>query len=266
MTMIFSERARADNSLRVVSEFLPPFQVFNDAGQFSGRAVDMMEVILKEANMEESEIDVMPWARAYKTATKEKNVAIFSIAYSEKRKNLFHWIGPLYALERSSLIGLNHREDLAITSLEDAKRFRVCSELETYSYQQLQTLGFEQNKNLFSLNSLLNTFRTPDGSVARPALRISLLRNGKCDFVLGPWSTYAFDDSIGKDLKSFLYLGDPESPLVLNLAINPKSDPSVISALENAYNRLRKSGKLYDVCTQDDPKKLHVASCEAAAP
>ncbi|USH04969.1 transporter substrate-binding domain-containing protein [Grimontia kaedaensis] len=257
--------AFAEQPLRVVSETLPPYQIIDDEGQFGGRAVDMVQAILDEAGFD-SPIDVMPWARAYKTAQKEKNVAIFAIAFSEKRKDLFHWIGALYALERSSLIGLKNRSELAKDSLEEAKQFRVCSELETYSYQYLVNKGFVPNENLFTLRATLFSIQTNSGGVARPARHLLLLQNRKCDYVTGLWSVYAYSENNNNDLEPYFYLGDPKKPLILNLAISLSSDQEVIDRLSTAYQTLFENGTLHQICTRDDPELTYELSCSAIKP
>ncbi|MGF1769795.1 transporter substrate-binding domain-containing protein [Enterovibrio makurazakiensis] len=245
-----------------MSEILPPFQVITPNGGFQGRAVDMVKAILEEADLSDATIDVMPWARAYKKAQKEKNVAIFSIAYSEKRAMKFHWIGPLYSLERSSLIGLKSRTDLNVPSLDDAKQFRVCSELDTHSYQYLQSLGFEANKNLFSVRSVLATYRTANGGIARPAANLTLLNAKKCDYVTGLWSIYAYSENANNGLTPYFYLGQRDKPLVLNMALSLQSDPAMLTTLTTAYRTLLDSGALYRVCVGDDPEKIYQLSCQ----
>ncbi|WP_231870086.1 substrate-binding periplasmic protein [Grimontia celer] len=245
-----------------MSETLPPFQVIDDDGQFGGRAVEMVQAILDEADFD-SPIDVMPWARAYKTAQREKNVAIFAIAFSEKRKDLFHWIGTLYALERSSLIGLKSRPELAKATLDEAKQFRVCSELETYSYQYLVNKGFQPNKNLFTLRGTLSALQTDTGGIARPAKHLSLLQNRKCDYVTGLWSVYAYSENNNDNLKAYFYLGDPKKPLILNLAMSLSSDQDVIDRLSAAYTTLLENGTLHEICSRDDPENIFELSCSA---
>ncbi len=252
--------------LRVVSEILPPFQTINDGGEFQGKAVDMVNAILDEAGYNEATIAVMPWARAYKKAQKETNVAIFSLAYSEKRSTLFHWVGALYALERSSLIGLKRRDDLNVPTLEEAKKFRICSELDTHSYQYLKSLGYEPNKNLFSVRSVLATYRTDNGGIARPALNLTLLNAKKCDYVTGLWSIYAYSENADQSLKPFFYLGQPSKPLVLHLAMSLNSDQAVIDNLKTAYKTLKENGELHRICIGNDSAKLYERSCKATLP
>ncbi len=264
--LLVTSFSQAATPLRVVSEILPPFQVISPNGGFQGRAVDMVKAILEEANMSDATIDVMPWARAYKKAQKEKNVAIFSLAHSEKRATKFLWIGALYSLERSSLIGLKSRSELNVPSLEDAKQFRVCSELDTYSYQYLQSLGFEANKNLFSVRSVLSAYRTASGGIARPAANLTLLNAQKCDYVTGLWSIYAYSENANSGLTPYFYLGDRDKPLVLNLALSLDSDPAMHNALTTAYRSLVDSGALYRVCVGNDPEKIYPRSCQVLLP
>ncbi|WP_407334327.1 substrate-binding periplasmic protein [Enterovibrio sp. 27052020O] len=266
-TIFFSMLVKAETQpLRVVSEILPPFQMINVNGEFKGKAVDMVNAILNEAGHDDIEIEVMPWARAYKKAQREPNVAIFSLAYSQKRAELFNWIGPLYGLERSSLIGLKSRAELDVPTLEEAKKFRVCSELETHSYQYLKSLGYEPNKNLLSVRSVLAFYHTNNGGIARPAQNLTLLNAKKCDYVTGLWSIYAYSENANHNLKPYFYLGQPDKPLLLNLALSLHSDPAMLDGLKKAYNTLKDSGELYRICMGDDREKLYERSCKTLLP
>jgi polar amino acid transport system substrate-binding protein len=102
-------------SLRIVTENMPPYNYTDAQGQLSGISTKIVLELLKNID-NNLKIEVFPWARAYKIATSQPNVLIYSIRRSPEREKKFHWLAPilpanlnLYALPDSpKLHDLNH--------------------------------------------------------------------------------------------------------------------------------------------------------------
>jgi polar amino acid transport system substrate-binding protein len=82
--------------INVVTEESYPLQ-YSFRGEITGPATILVKKVLIRAEIP-FDIQVLPWARAYKTALHERNVLIYSIARTEQREPLFHWIGKVYQL------------------------------------------------------------------------------------------------------------------------------------------------------------------------
>ena len=110
----------------VLTEDYKPFQYKDEKGQLVGFGLDLITLMFKDAgiNMKGGKIYLYPWARAYKVLQEEKNTAVFMTVRSEKRENLFKWVGPL-APRKMWLFKLRKRKDIQVKTLEDAKRYRV---------------------------------------------------------------------------------------------------------------------------------------------
>ncbi len=109
--------AQAQN-LTLLTEELPPLN-YTEAGQIKGLSVAIVREILKRVD-EPDTIQVVPWARGYKSALEEPNVALFSTARSEEREPLFKWVGPLV---RWSYVFYKRRgSPIVLNSLDDARR------------------------------------------------------------------------------------------------------------------------------------------------
>lgn len=80
-------------------------------------------------------------------ALNEENVLIYTITRNEKRENKFQWIGPIASRELY-LWKLKKRTDINITSIEDAKKFVVGSEINDAATQMLKEHGFKEDVNL----------------------------------------------------------------------------------------------------------------------
>jgi polar amino acid transport system substrate-binding protein len=107
-------------SLRILTENLPPLNYVKD-GALVGPSVEIVREIQKRIGSTE-EIQVYPWARAYKIALKEENVMLFGVSHTPSRENKFKWVGPL-ATKRDILVA-KKGSNLVINSLEDAKKVR----------------------------------------------------------------------------------------------------------------------------------------------
>jgi polar amino acid transport system substrate-binding protein len=69
----------------------------------AGIIVATISAMLNEigADPEYSKIEVLPWARAYKTLELKKNTVLFALTKTEERADKFKWVGPIY---RSNII------------------------------------------------------------------------------------------------------------------------------------------------------------------
>ncbi|MCP3923480.1 MAG: amino acid ABC transporter substrate-binding protein [Desulfobacterales bacterium] len=92
-------------------------------GKLVGLSIELFHTIQKELKIK-NRIHVYPWARAYKLATVEKNVLIFSIARVPSREKLFKWAGKIVRIKQD-FYKLKSNKDININSIEDIKPFRV---------------------------------------------------------------------------------------------------------------------------------------------
>ena len=72
-------------SLRIVTENMPPYNYTDAQGQLSGISTKIVLELLKNID-KNTVIEVFPWARAYKIATSQPNVLIYSIRRSPERE------------------------------------------------------------------------------------------------------------------------------------------------------------------------------------
>jgi polar amino acid transport system substrate-binding protein len=87
------------------------------------------------------EIQVYPWARAYKMSLEQENVVLFGMTHTEERHDQFKWIGPL-ATKRDILVA-RKGSGVKIDSLEDAKKVKSIGTLRDDTRERLlKSLGF----------------------------------------------------------------------------------------------------------------------------
>jgi polar amino acid transport system substrate-binding protein len=104
--------------LTILTENLPPLNFIKD-GVLMGPAVDIVKEIQNRVGSHE-QIQVYPWARAYKMGLEEANIVIFGMVRTEVRDDKFHWIGPI--AEKRDILAAKKDSGITINSLEDAKK------------------------------------------------------------------------------------------------------------------------------------------------
>ncbi len=130
-----------------VTEDLPPLQIENKNTKASGAMVELIELIIKEANIN-ARIEFYPWARSYDLALTRPNTFIFSMLRSIEREDKFIWIDKLFTL-RSYLAALKSRTDIKINDISDAKKYTVSSIRQDLAEDYLLANGFTHKKNLY---------------------------------------------------------------------------------------------------------------------
>ena len=100
--------------LTVLTENLPPLN-YVENGMLVGPSVEIVKEIQRRVGSDE-QIQVYPWARAYKMALADENVILFGMTYTKVREDKFKWVGPL-ATKRDILVA-KKSSGIKISSLE----------------------------------------------------------------------------------------------------------------------------------------------------
>lgn len=147
MLFIFYSSSSNSQSLRIVSEKLPPLQYIEKDGSITGAMVDIVKLLLQRANLE-ADIEILPWARSYQIALERKNTLIFSMLRGENRESEFIWLGKIFAID-SYLVALKGKQSFTVNSIEEAKKYSVGSIRQDLAESYLRKNGFVENKNLY---------------------------------------------------------------------------------------------------------------------
>jgi polar amino acid transport system substrate-binding protein len=136
---LFSVQPLFSAELTILTENLPPLNYIED-NVLVGPSVEIVKEIQRRVESFE-QIQVYPWARAYKMALEEKNVVLFSMTYSEDRYDKFKWIGPL--AKKKDILVAKKGSGMKIGSLEDAKKVgRIGTLRDDTKEILLKSLGF----------------------------------------------------------------------------------------------------------------------------
>lgn len=208
----------------VLTEQLAPVH-FEENGEVRGIATEIVQAIFKEANLE-PKIEVYPWKRSYSIALKEKNTFIYTINRTEKREDLFKWIGPILSKE-TNLYKLKSRVDIHIKSIDDVKNYTTAVILGHSLTSKLLGHGFTEGKELIT---------TTDKKQ-----QVKLFLKGNVDLITGNQYT------IHNSLKAAGHSMNEIEPVFLitsqgyYIGANKNTADTIINQLEQANEKIQNS-------------------------
>jgi len=216
----------AQPAVRVMTEELPPFN-FEQNGVVVGTSAQVIRSLFQRVNctMERGDIQMYPWARAYHELQHQPHTALFSMARTRKREELFQWVGPI-GLVTIGVIAKKER-NIEITTVADFNRYRIGTLRDSAPEQLLIKAGVAV-ETLFRL-----TF---------PELNIKKLQADRIDL-------FSFNVDTAKYMMLNLGL-DPEAyetvyalkQADLYLALHKDTDPMLVTALQTALEQMKQPG------------------------
>lgn len=224
------------NELVIMTENWPPLNYVKNE-QLEGPAVDIVKEIQRKLN-EKSAILVLPWKRSYSYILERKNTILFSMVYSQKRKDKFKWVGPI-AQKRYSLYSkkdFNH----TILSLDDAQPFIIGVQRGGFSEEFLEEKGFIHlaKANYASQN-------------------IQKLIRSRFDLLFESHSTYLTSIKQSKikenDFKEVFVV----KKSLMYIAFNKETDDNIVLQWQNAYDELYENGTIKKIYQKYDAEGLY---------
>ncbi len=142
------------HEVNVLTEDVPPNSYLDDNGRAAGFCVEIVNEMMDRGNVKITggRILVLPWARGYAMLQKKKNVILFSTVRTEKRENMFKWVGPI-APRVISLWKLRTRKDIVAHSFSDVRSYTVGAVLGFASTTYMEELGFNLD---YTTDEMLN--------------------------------------------------------------------------------------------------------------
>lgn len=110
-------------------------------GRLQGPAVELLLAATAHAGspVKRKDIQVQPWARAYRNARQGPNTVLFSTIRTPEREEIFKWVGPIGS-ERDVLIGLRSRH-FEISSPNELKLYKTGAVRDDVGEEILLELG-----------------------------------------------------------------------------------------------------------------------------
>lgn len=146
--MMLNLSCSADSVVKVYTTEEPPLNFSTSVSKesainedVSGFSADVVREILTLTNNTTATMVLLPWARAYQYALHGENVFIFSIARTQQRERLFHWVGPI--AEKKAILYSIKKNQITISSLDEAKKVTsIATLIDDSKEQYLKKQGF----------------------------------------------------------------------------------------------------------------------------
>ena len=236
--LIFSQPLSAEK-LMILTENLAPLNFLKD-GVLVGPAVDIVKEIQRRIGSNE-QIQVYPWARAYKLALERENIILFGMTQTKIRNKKFNWVGPI--ARKSDIFAAKKGSGIKIESLEDAKKV-----------ERIGTLRDDTKEIFLKRHGFTNLVPTHDDQ--KNAQKLIL---GRIDL----WATKKPGLRTICDLAKINYHEIEEvyniRELEISIAISKKTSISIVKQWKAAFDEMLLDGtitqiqKKWNLILEDDP-------------
>ncbi|MDX1560699.1 MAG: transporter substrate-binding domain-containing protein [Marinobacter sp.] len=219
----------ATAELRIYTEQYPPYNMTTNGQPFAhsqkditGLCTDVLNAVLDRANLEYS-IKLRDLSYGLKRTEQHADHGIYCVSRTADRDPAFNWVGPLASIKWTLFAKPGSSIDLK--NLDDARKYKIGG----YKGDVMTTYLADKGFNVSAIsNNGLNARRLVQDQID---LWVA-------DGLAGPY--LAADASDVTDLEQVLVFR--ETPMYL--AINKNTDPKVLSALQDSYEKLVGSGDL----------------------
>jgi polar amino acid transport system substrate-binding protein len=224
---IFVSSATQAQRIRVVTEYLEPYQVQTEDGQVGGFMTDIVQAMFGLTG-DQYKIEVMPWARAYETAINEPNVLIYSIVHTGARSQLFEWVGEVPS-DNIYLWGLKRKFPEVMYTFNSLRYYNTAVIRSSNVEQYLKRHNFEMLTPVSYEDQLLK-----------------LLVRERIDLIVGTEETiWKRVENEGVELVSLVKVAElKDLNINVSIAFNKSSDPELVNRYKAAFLKLKSSGVL----------------------
>ena len=182
---------------------------------------------LQRAGLNDYQVSLYPWARAYDMALREPGVLIYLIARTSEREALFRWVGEIMRIDYH-FYKLRERDDIRVPDLEAAKAYRIGVMRDDVRHQYLQANGF--SKIVVSAHNSDNFKR---------------LVNGQVDLVPMPeHDMLALCAEAGVDPATVEKVFSPHTSTQLYMAYSRQTDDDTVLRTQAAFEHLQAEGEV----------------------
>lgn len=228
--------AQQVSQLQVVTELSPPHQTLV-SGEVDGYSTRLVRAILQQAGVS-ANIEIYPWARAYKMALQQPDTLIYNMARTTEREPLFQWIGPV-ATYRLGFVKLAHRQDIQIKTLKDAQQYSIAVQRHDVAETFLRKNGFGQPDQLVLAAEITESWQ--------------LLLHGKVDLIIDDpmaLAAMAAHFAIKPEYVKFEYAIKPLEQQTY-LAANKAMPAQMVNVLQQAHQQVADSELFKKVMRSD---------------
>lgn len=219
------------NDLKVATEEFPPLN-YSENGKIKGISTEVVEAVLARAGITAG-IEIYPWARCYRMVLEQPNVMAFSMGRTPEREDLFIWIGPIAPPIKTAFFKLKQRGDILLTSLVEAKKYKIGVVRDSGGHKVLLAEGFEDEANLFPVSTIEQNLKK--------------LFSGRIDFLFyNNMTVLTKTKELGQppsQLEEALVFGQFET----YMALNKNTDKATVTKMRTAFEQIRSDGIIRDI-------------------
>ncbi|WP_339490900.1 substrate-binding periplasmic protein [Pseudomonas sp. EL_65y_Pfl2_R95] len=220
-----------DYKVVLLTENFPPFNMAVDDKNFArddgidGISADVVREMFKRAGIKYTLTLRFPWDRLYRLTLDKPNYGLFSTTYTEERKPLFKWVGPL--AKTGWVLLAAPGSDIKVASLKDSAQYKVGAYKNDAVSQALESQGLKP----------INALRDQEN--------VKKLTSGKIDLwaTTDPVGRYIAKQEGVSGLTTVLRFKEAE----LYLALNKDTPDEVVQRLQKALDELRAEGFVDDM-------------------
>jgi polar amino acid transport system substrate-binding protein len=218
--------------LTAYTEEWPPYS-YAQGGEVKGISTDILREACALAKLD-CAVQVVPWARAYKTAKLAPNTAVYTTARKAAREKEFLWVGPL--LPRTTWVYVRGDMAAKIGDFQSLAQHRVGVVRDEAAQADLTAAGIP-------LSAI--ALQSSNAEVLR------MLASGVVDAMVDTeigmaWNLHSASLSPATVVRKMKLADDGAYYVALNL----ESDPALVRGLQTAVDKLRRSGKIDAIVRQ----------------
>lgn len=209
---------------KIMTEEYPPFN-YTDNGNLTGLSTEVIEEVAKRVG-HPTDIEVLPWARAYGLIQNKDGLILYSMTRTEAREDLFKWVGPV--APNKWVFFTKKGSGITLGSLEDAKKI---GKIGTYKDDAAES--FLKAEGFSNIDSVLNDEQNVPKLMAG---RIDLWIVGELQGIYK-----AKKKGVSDQLEKVLDVKDTQ----LYIAFSKNTDDAVIAKWQEALDAMKADGS-YD--------------------
>lgn len=223
LLLLFPGLLFAQPSLKVMTEELPPFNFIKD-DRVVGISTEIVQAIFQQVgcSMEQNKVQMYPWTRAYHEVQDFPNTALYSMARTSDREDLFKWVGPIAAVTMGVIAKKNR--GIKISTIEDFKQYQIGTVRDGAPEQLLIKSGV----NVEQLSRL-----------AFPEMNVKKLQTDRIDlFVFNVQTTQYLMLTLGINPEEYETVFSLKE-MDLYIGLHRDTDVALVTALQRALDKMK---------------------------
>lgn len=200
---------------------------FTEGDAVKGISTDILRAACEVAKLD-CDIKMVPWARAYRTASSTPNALLYTTARKPSREQEFLWVGPI--LPRTTWIYGRSGQEKTMQVFADVAQHRVGVVRNEAALQDLIAVGVPESALVV---------QSSNADVLR--MLLASMVDAMVDTEVGMHWNLRIAGVSPTGVAKLMKLSDEGA---YYFALNLKSDPTLAPKLQSAVDKLRREGKI----------------------